>query len=174
MANKYTDEYRREAVDYVLNSEGKSIKECARELGLNDKTLSHWVSRFKKGGQDRIGHDRRGQGDCQAQEGERAAQDGERVPKKSKRPLRQEPSVEERYLLMAAERAKYPVKMMAELLEVSRQGSCQSPDLLVIHLADSSRIESPPRFCPQSLVPESREVRTTCRRAQPDRYPTVG
>lgn len=50
MANKYTDEYRREAVDYVLNSEGKSIKECARELGLNDKTLSHWVSKFKKEG----------------------------------------------------------------------------------------------------------------------------
>ena len=49
MANKYTDEYRREAVDYVLNS-GKSIKECARELGLNDKTLSHWVSNFKKEG----------------------------------------------------------------------------------------------------------------------------
>ena len=37
-------------MDYVLNSEGKSIKECARELGLNDKTLSHWVSRFKKEG----------------------------------------------------------------------------------------------------------------------------
>ena len=50
MANKYTDEYRREAVDYVLNSEGKSIKECARELGPDDKTLSHWVSRFKKEG----------------------------------------------------------------------------------------------------------------------------
>ena len=50
MANKYTDEYRREAVDYVLNSDGKSIEECARELGLNDKTLSHWVSKFKREG----------------------------------------------------------------------------------------------------------------------------
>ena len=50
MANKYTDEYRREAVDYVLNSEGKTIKECARELGLNDKTLSHWVAKFKREG----------------------------------------------------------------------------------------------------------------------------
>ena len=49
MANKYTDEYGREAVDYVLNS-GKSIRECARELGLNDKTLSTWVSNFKKEG----------------------------------------------------------------------------------------------------------------------------
>lgn len=51
MANKYTDEYRREAVDYVLSFEGtKTIKGCARELGLNDKTLSHWVSKFKKEG----------------------------------------------------------------------------------------------------------------------------
>ena len=51
MANKYTDEYRREAVDYVLSSQGdKTIKECARELGLNDKTLSHWVSKFRREG----------------------------------------------------------------------------------------------------------------------------
>ena len=50
MANKYTDEYRREAVDYVLNSGGKSIRECARELGLNDKTLSNWVAIFKREG----------------------------------------------------------------------------------------------------------------------------
>ena len=49
MANKYTDEYRREAVDYVLNS-GKAIKECAGELGINDKTLSNRVSNFKKEG----------------------------------------------------------------------------------------------------------------------------
>ena len=49
MANKYTDEYRREAVDYVLDS-GKTIKECAGELGLNDKTLSHWASNFKREG----------------------------------------------------------------------------------------------------------------------------
>ena len=49
MANRYTDEYRREAVDYVLNS-GKTIVECAKDLGLNDKTLSGWVSNFKKEG----------------------------------------------------------------------------------------------------------------------------
>ena len=49
MANKYTEEYRREAVDYVLNS-GRTIKECAGELGLNDKTLSHWVAKFKREG----------------------------------------------------------------------------------------------------------------------------
>ena len=47
---KYTDEYRREAVDYVLTS-GRPITECARELGLNDKTLNDWVLRFKRRGE---------------------------------------------------------------------------------------------------------------------------
>lgn len=47
---KYTDEYRREAVDYVLAS-GRPITECARELGLNDKTLNDWVLKFKRLGE---------------------------------------------------------------------------------------------------------------------------
>lgn len=47
---KYTDEYRREAVDYVLAS-GRPITECARELGLNDKTLNDWVLKFKRRGE---------------------------------------------------------------------------------------------------------------------------
>ena len=47
---KYTDEYRREAVDYVLTS-GRPITECARELGLNDKTLNDWVLKFKRRGE---------------------------------------------------------------------------------------------------------------------------
>ena len=49
MASKRTDEYRREAVDYVPNS-GKTIEDCAKGLGINDKTLSNWVSNFKKEG----------------------------------------------------------------------------------------------------------------------------
>lgn len=47
---RYTDEYRREAVDYVLAS-GRPITECARELGLNDKTLNDWVLKFKRRGE---------------------------------------------------------------------------------------------------------------------------
>ena len=46
---KYTDEYRREAVDYVLHS-SKTIKDCASDLGINDKTLSIWVATFKREG----------------------------------------------------------------------------------------------------------------------------
>lgn len=47
--NTYTDEYRREAVDYVLSS-GRPITECARELGLNSKTLNDWVLKFQRAG----------------------------------------------------------------------------------------------------------------------------
>ena len=47
---RYTDEFRREAVDYVENS-GKTITECARELGLNSKTLNDWVVKFRRRGE---------------------------------------------------------------------------------------------------------------------------
>ena len=48
--NTYTDEYRREAVDYVLSS-GRPITRCAKELGLNSKTLNDWVLKFQRAGQ---------------------------------------------------------------------------------------------------------------------------
>jgi len=47
---RYTDEFRREAVDYVENS-GKTITECARELGLNSKTLNDWVVKYRRRGE---------------------------------------------------------------------------------------------------------------------------
>ena len=46
---RYTDEYRREAVDYVLAS-GRPITECARELGVNDKTLNDWILKYEEAG----------------------------------------------------------------------------------------------------------------------------
>jgi len=49
--NTYTDEYRREAVDYVLGS-GRPITECAKELGLNSKTLNDWVLKFQRAGRE--------------------------------------------------------------------------------------------------------------------------
>ena len=39
---KYTEEYKRNAVDYYLQS-GKSQRECASDLGIPHKTLSRWV-----------------------------------------------------------------------------------------------------------------------------------
>lgn len=41
MANqpaKYTDEFRREAADYVIST-GRPIAQCCSELGLNPKTV---------------------------------------------------------------------------------------------------------------------------------------
>lgn len=46
----YTEEYRLEAVQYYLKAREidprKTIKDCARELGLNDKTLNDWILKF--------------------------------------------------------------------------------------------------------------------------------
>ncbi len=38
----YPEQYRKDTADFVLAS-GRTIRECAKELGLNDKTLSNWV-----------------------------------------------------------------------------------------------------------------------------------
>ena len=47
---RFTEEYRREAVEYVLSS-GKSISRCAAELGIPDSTLNMWVNAFQRQGQ---------------------------------------------------------------------------------------------------------------------------
>lgn len=39
---KYTEEYRLECADYALASD-KPVSQVARELGINEKTLSAWV-----------------------------------------------------------------------------------------------------------------------------------
>lgn len=43
----YPEQYRKDTADFVLAS-GRTIKECAGELGLNDKTLSSWVADRKR------------------------------------------------------------------------------------------------------------------------------
>ena len=47
---RYTEEFRIEAVHYYLKAREidprKTIKDCARELGLNDKTLNDWILKF--------------------------------------------------------------------------------------------------------------------------------
>lgn len=52
-AMKYTDEYRKEAVEYYMKAHadsGKTITKCAEELGVNAKTLNDWVVRFNNTG----------------------------------------------------------------------------------------------------------------------------
>jgi len=43
---KFTPEYREEAVKMVIQSQ-RPIAEVARELGINDGTLGHWVSKYR-------------------------------------------------------------------------------------------------------------------------------
>ena len=59
---QYTEEYRLEAVGHCRKAHGsdpkKSIRECAAELGINDKTLNEWILKQAKTGrvtQERTG-----------------------------------------------------------------------------------------------------------------------
>jgi transposase len=44
---KYTEEYKAEAVEFVISS-GRQIAEVARNLGINKGTLANWVNKAKK------------------------------------------------------------------------------------------------------------------------------
>ena len=54
LPRQYTEEYRLEAVEYYRKAREanpkKSIRECAAELGINDKTLNDWVIKFGRTG----------------------------------------------------------------------------------------------------------------------------
>jgi transposase len=45
--SKYTDEFRRDAVDLV-RSTGRPVNEVARELGLSHETLRNWVRKHEQ------------------------------------------------------------------------------------------------------------------------------
>jgi len=51
---RYTEEFRVEAVQYYLKAREidpkKTIKECAAELGVNEKTFNDWVIKFQDAG----------------------------------------------------------------------------------------------------------------------------
>ena len=62
LPRQYTEEYRLEAVEYYRKAHEsdpkKSIRECAAELGINDKTLNEWILKQAKTGrvtQERTG-----------------------------------------------------------------------------------------------------------------------
>jgi transposase len=46
---KYTQQYKDEAVQLVINS-GRPMAEIARDLGINEGTLGSWVTRAKQAG----------------------------------------------------------------------------------------------------------------------------
>ena len=45
--NKYSPEFRDEAVQLAVNS-GKSVTAVARELGINSETLRSWVRKYER------------------------------------------------------------------------------------------------------------------------------
>jgi len=48
-SRKYTKEYKAEAVELVVSS-GRPVTQIARELGINESTLSDWVTTAKRNG----------------------------------------------------------------------------------------------------------------------------
>ena len=54
LPRQYTEEYRLEAVEYYRKAHEsdpkKSIRECAAELGINDKTLNEWIIKYGRTG----------------------------------------------------------------------------------------------------------------------------
>ena len=120
-AAKYTDEFRRETADYIIST-GRPITECCAELGLNSKTVNKWVQNRRRelaGGPDPKAEDR------ELREAKRRMRELEMENaflKKSRGLLRQKPGVAACYRMMLAEKAEFPVKMMARVLGVSRSG----------------------------------------------------
>ncbi len=51
---QHAEEYRLEAVEYCRKAREadpkKSIRECAAELGINDKTLNEWIIKYGRTG----------------------------------------------------------------------------------------------------------------------------
>lgn len=46
--SKYPEEFRRDAVELVLSSAQRTLREIGRELGVNHETLRNWVNAERK------------------------------------------------------------------------------------------------------------------------------
>ena len=44
---QYPEQYRKDAADFVMAG-GRTIKQCAADLGIDGKTLSNWVADRKR------------------------------------------------------------------------------------------------------------------------------
>jgi transposase-like protein len=120
---RYTAEFRAEAGKLVLDQK-VGLAEAARRLDLPAKSLANWVRAAQAGKpvkvQEAVHQVRSGGGGFTTARGERAAEDGARDSPKGGGILREGCAV--RYALIDAHRARYRVRMMCELLGVSRSG----------------------------------------------------
>ena len=55
--SKYSQEFKDSTVQLILNNNEKVVK-VAEDLGLNSKTLYHWVTMYKKAHNLSVGHSR--------------------------------------------------------------------------------------------------------------------
>jgi len=108
----FTDEYKRQAVDLVASS-GRSIGSVAKELGLCDSVLRYWVE--QRGAV--VGPSGR---DFPFAAGDRSIAHGARHFKKVDRDLCW--STDMRFRFIEDRRVEYPVRIMCDVLEVSRAG----------------------------------------------------
>ena len=46
--SKYSEEFRRDAVELVRSSPHRTLREVGRELGVNHETLRNWVNAAKR------------------------------------------------------------------------------------------------------------------------------
>ncbi len=74
---KYTDEFKRNAVDYYLSC-GKTQSECADDLGVPRKSLSRWAQERSLSGEER---DRAGEMRAMRKEIERLRKENEFLKK---------------------------------------------------------------------------------------------
>lgn len=66
--SKYPEQFRRDAVELVRSSPGRTLREIGRELGVNHETLRGWVKAANRAEQNTTG---RGEGGGELSAGER-------------------------------------------------------------------------------------------------------
>jgi transposase-like protein len=114
----YIAEFRQQTADYVILT-GRSVKQMARKLDINDKTLSNWVTKRK---QELSGAAAKDKALREAKKHIRDRKMENEFLKKAATFFCEKPSVSEKYALIYAEKANYPITMMARLLGVTRSG----------------------------------------------------
>ncbi|WP_446723518.1 IS3 family transposase [Micromonospora sp. S4605] len=128
--SKYTEEFRRDAVDLVRSSQ-RPINQVARELGMSHETLRNWVraaDRQTKAAEPVSGGDGLSVADKDAEiarlrRGERGVAAGEGDPAQGSRLFREgDGSVTSRFRFISAHRAAFGVKRLCRVLAVSRSG----------------------------------------------------
>ena len=115
----HSEEFKREAVKLVYDQQ-LSVAEAARNLGIHPNLLRSWKRRIEAENEETVTHGGRTDGDGTAASRESSAANGARHIKKSGGLLRERKEL--RFDFIEKHREEWPVKVMCEVLEVSRSG----------------------------------------------------